>query len=238
MSRKILIIPVVFTAILFYFPVYSDFSADTDAPTSINKTFIQSEIDAIEEQIGEINDDIGGLTLTEGALKAQVSIIQTQRLLDGLTARKNDLNSKISAAGKKKKKKTKTQEQMGVELAALNKEIAIRNEILALYKLQLGDDQNSQEARTGNVVYIQAQIKLRENEIAALYPAKAAADALTTTLPANGAAPALTPEDSAVQAFLDQIKIIDGKISDDRKKTDDLKKEEIPLTVQLKGMVQ
>jgi hypothetical protein len=212
---------------LLYLPVYSDFSVDTDAPTAIDKSFIQSEMDDIDAQVQDLDYDIDGLNLSKEALNAQISIMQNQRLLDDLTARRNDLNSKTPALGTKKKR-TKDRDALVNKLALLNKEIAIRNEMIALYKLQLADDENSQEVRTGNLVYIQAQIKLREDEITAL----SGTDADGRTM---NAAAAATP-DAAAQALLDKIKNIDARISVDRQKIDDLKKQEAPLEIQLKGM--
>lgn len=234
MFGKYCAVPFAFLIMFLYLPVYSDFSVDTDAPTAINKTFIQGEIDTIDAQVQDLNYDIDGLNLSKEALNAQISIIQNQRLLDDLAARRTELNSKTPALGTKKKK-TKERAALVNELAKLNKEIAIRNEMIALYKLQLADDENSQEVRTGNLVYIQAQIKIREDEITALYPPKTDADGRTLASSAKTATPATTP-DTAVQALLDRIKIIDGRITVDRQKIDDLKKQEAPLQIQLKGI--
>ncbi|GEM_PF-1611567 len=227
MFRKYCAVPFAFLIMLLYLPVYSDFSVDTDAPTAIDKSFIQSEMDDIDAQVQDLDYDIDGLNLSKEALNAQISIMQNQRLLDDLTARRNDLNSKTPALGTKKKR-TKDRDALVNKLALLNKEIAIRNEMIALYKLQLADDENSQEVRTGNLVYIQAQIKLREDEITAL----SGTDADGRTM---NAAAAATP-DAAAQALLDKIKNIDARISVDRQKIDDLKKQEAPLEIQLKGM--
>jgi hypothetical protein len=210
----------VFTALFLCYPVYSEYSRDTNAPTGIDRSFIQNEIDDVNAQITDLNAEITDLNSRKEAFKAQISILRTQSLLDGLTARSKELNSKISAgAGNSAAARGK--------LAALNKEIAIRGEMLGLYKLQLGGDKNMQKGKGRNLRNIQAQLKIREAEIAALYPEKTGTDATAASL---------APEAPAIGDILGRIKIIDDKVALDRQKIETLTRQRAPLILQIKGI--
>jgi len=213
-----------FTALFLCYPVYSEYSGDINASTGIDRTFIQNEIDEVNTQITDLNAGITDLNSRKEAFKAQISILRTRSLLDGLSARSKELNLKISAGGGKG---SKAGAKLADELTLLNKETAIRGEMLALYKLQLGGDKNMSKGKGRNLRNIQAQLKIREDEIAALYPAKTVTDATAASM---------APEAPAIGDLIVRIKIIDDKVALDRQKIETLARQKDPLMLQLKGI--
>jgi hypothetical protein len=220
--------------VIFCGPVYSGFSDDSGSSTGIDRSFIQNEISGINAQIQDLNTAIKDLNSRKEAFKAVISIIQTQRNLKNLTARSNELKSKISAAvpGKTAKRRSK----MTDELAMLNKEIFIRNEMLELYRLQLDGDKNMQKGKIRNLRNIQEQLKIRDEEIAALYQDQKKTGPVIPEPNGNSAAAAITPDDADIRALSARILNIDNEIETDSQKINVLVKQRIPLEMQLKGI--
>jgi chromosome segregation ATPase len=203
--------------------------ADTPAAGSP----IQAQIDQINAQIKSVLDDLAQLYSQRSVLQDQVSTLRAQKHINGLNQRSQDLNAKL--ANEQKKNNTAKITELNNKLSLLAKEISIEQEILGLYA-QLSDaHKNAQKDKAKD---LEAQIKSKKAEINALYPPK---PPLTTPVAqaagntGNAAAPAPKTEDPGIQAVLDQIKIIDDKISQDKQKLADLKKQKDALKLQLKG---
>jgi hypothetical protein len=224
MARRFCTAVSFFTALFLWYPVYSEYSQDINATMGIDRTFIQNEINEVNAQIADINAEIKDLNSRKKAFEAQISILRTQNLLEGLAAKGKELDSKISAvAGNGSKVKAK----LNGELTELNKETAIRGEMLELYKLQLGGEKNMRKGKGRNLRNIQEQLKIREGEIETLYPAKIVTDTPTVSM---------APEAPAIVDLLERIKIIDDRVALERKKIETLVKKRTPLILQLKGI--
>jgi hypothetical protein len=217
-----------FIIMLFYcFPAYSGYGGAANNSSGIDKSFIQSEIDAVDMKIKDLKGDIRDLNSRKKAFDAQISILYTQRLLDALSARSSALDLKITASSRENS--AKRSDKLKAKLTVLNREIAIRREILELYKLQFEGDKSMQKGKKKNLSDIDGQIKLRNDEISALYPENFAAKMTTQT-------PLASSEEQEVQMLLKNIETIDEKIAVDRQKLDVLDAQEVPLRIQLKSI--
>jgi len=212
---------------VFSFLLYSGYNEYTNIPSGIDKSFIQNEIDIVDMQIKDLNSDIKDLNSRKDAFNAQISILNAQHLIDELFSKSNALDLKIKAAIVEKSIQKKENFKAG--FTVLNKEIAIRREILELYKLELAGDKSMQKGKGRNLRNIHTEIKLRDDKIAALYPANHIIPVKTQTL-------LIIDEDPAIQILLRDIKAIDDKIIIDRQKLDTLAAQNDPLRVQLKGI--
>jgi chromosome segregation ATPase len=230
MQKKLMICfaaPVMLLVFLF-----SNINADTQQPVSQTAlagtgSSIRSQIDAINQQIKSLEDELKGLYSQKEQLKDQLSVLRVQKHITGLNKRSGDLNAKLSDV-QKKNSSEKTAEISG-KISLVTKELAIQQEILALYN-RLADAHKA--GQKDAAATIDASIRSKREEIKALYPPKPAQAAT----PAPSANPVNTPkpEDADIQALVDQIKAIDAQIAVDKAKVGDLKAQKETLKAQLK----
>ena len=204
-------------------------------PAAGGKEAVIQQIKDIDIQLAQVRADIQKLLFQKAGLNDQIAVLREQKHINKLNTRQQGLNAKLQEA-QSKKDTVKTDELNG-KITVLNQELALQNDMLSLLG-QLKDAHAAMNKDTAKS--IEAQIKEKREAIKALYPVKpgvvpvnASPVGLTMTVK-PAASP--TPEDSDIQALLDQIKSIDDQIKAYKDKMAVLKAQREQLKEQLKNM--
>jgi chromosome segregation ATPase len=216
-------------AVFFISPCFSA------TPAAGGKEAVIQQIKDIDIQLAQVRADIQKLLFQKAGLNDQIAVLRAQKHINKLNKKQQDLSAELQAL--QAKKGTVKIDELNDGISVLNKELALQNDMLSLMG-QLKDAHAAMNKDTAKS--IEAQIKGKREAIKALYPVKPG------VVPANAAPAGLTmsvkpaaspaPEDSDIQAFLDQIKSIDDRIKAYKDKMAALKAQREQLKEQLKNM--
>ena len=203
------------------------------AQPSVDKAALLQQLKDVETQIEAVKADLKKLRFQKDTLHDQIEALRTQKHLDTLAKRQQDLNGKLAAEQAKNGRAKATEiNTINTRISQVSAEIPLQNEILGLLG-KLKDADAAQDSATAKS--LRGQIKAKREAIKALYPPK---PAVTPAAVNNQAVkPAVTPrpEDADIQALLDQIKPIEDQIKADEEKLQALKAQKDRIKAQLKA---
>ncbi len=197
-----------------------------------DKLALQTSLKSIEDQIRTLREEIDQLHTKKESFRDQIASIHTQKRIDDINSRLQDLSLKISA--EQKKNNISKLVELTNRQSVIQKELPIQQDLLNLYlQLQIADSNMQNEY----VKSLNEQIKAKHNEIKALFQHRPAL-AISTNSTSSAAKPAFIPkpEDSTIQTILDQLKVLDDKINQGLLKMDSLQNKRSVLKNQLKAM--